>query len=92
MKRVTAILCHHKGTELILRSIKSLKQSKFVDLDIIVATSVENAAFHGTRTIYVRGGPAYKRNVAFRFTDSEYIAFFDDDIEATPTAISGGWN
>lgn len=84
--KVSAILCHHKG-DLILKAIKSLQAQKNVEIEIIVATSVEKAAFHGTKTIYVQGGPAYKRNVAFKFASHDLIAFFDDDIEATPTAV-----
>src|SRR3990167_5557614 len=87
MTKVSIILCHHKGRELVLRSIKSIKAQKFIDPEIIVATSEENTTFHGTTTLLVKGGPAHKRNVAFKFATSDYIAFFDDDIEATPTAV-----
>lgn len=83
--RVSAILCHHKG-DLILKAIHSLKAQKNVELEIIVVTSVEKAAFHGTKTIYVQGGPAHKRNIGFRFANHDLIAFFDDDVECRPTA------
>jgi GT2 family glycosyltransferase len=85
--KVSAILCHHKGRELILKAIASLKHQKNVEIEIIVATSVKDAVFQGTKTIYVQGGPAYKRNIAFRYASHDLIAFFDDDIEATPTAV-----
>ena len=84
--KCSVILCHHKGT-LINKAIFSLLKQKGVELEIIVATSVKNAAFYGTKTIYVQGGPAHKRNIAFRFASHDLIAFFDDDIEAKPTAV-----
>src|SRR3990167_2227669 len=86
MIKISAILCHHRG-DLILKAIHSLQAQKNVDLEIIVVTSVEKAAFYGTKTIYVQGGPAHKRNVGFRFATHDLIAFFDDDIEAKPTAV-----
>lgn len=86
MLKVSAILCHHKGG-LINKAIFSLLKQKVVELEIIVATSVKDASFYGTKTIYVQGGPAYKRNIAFRFASHDLIAFFDDDIEANPTAV-----
>ena len=87
MHKVSAILCHHVGRDLILRSIRSLLNQKNVELEIIVVTSDKTANFHNTKTVYVQGGPAHKRNVGFRFATHDLIAFFDDDIEATPTAI-----
>lgn len=86
MIKVSVIICHHRH-DLILKAIRSIQAQKNVEVEIIVATSVEKAAFHGTRTIYVQGGPAHKRNIAFRFASHDLIAFFDDDIEATPNAI-----
>lgn len=86
MIRVSAILCHHRG-DLILKAVQSLKAQKNVDLEIIVVTSVEKAAFHGTKTVYVQGGPAHKRNIGFRFATHDLIAFFDDDVECRPTAV-----
>ena len=86
MKKVTAIVCHHKG-DLILKAIKSLQAQKRVEIEIIVATSVPNASFYGVRTLYIQGGPAYKRNIAFRYATNPLIAFFDDDIEAYPNAV-----
>jgi len=85
--KVSCILCHHKGEELIKNSIESLLSQKNVEVEIIVASSVPGANFEGTRTIYVEGGPAHKRNVAFRFAQHNLVAFFDDDIRAYPTAV-----
>lgn len=86
MTKVSVIICHHRHN-LVLKAIRSIQAQKNVEVEIIVATSVEKAAFQGTRTIYVQGGPAHKRNIAFRFASHDLIAFFDDDIEATPNAI-----
>jgi len=86
MFKVSVCLCHHKG-DLILKAIQSLKAQKYVELEIIVATSAEDRVFYGTKTIFVKGGPANKRNVALRYATHDLIAFFDDDIEATPTAV-----
>lgn len=83
---VSVIICHHKG-DLILKAIKSLLAQKQVTLEIIVATSVRDASFYGAKTLYISGGPAHKRNVAFRFASHDLIAFFDDDIEARPNAV-----
>lgn len=84
--KVSVCICHHKGT-LINKAIYSLLKQKGVEIEIIVATSVKNASFYGTKTIYVQGGPAYKRNIAFRYASHDLIAFFDDDVELRPTAV-----
>lgn len=90
--RVSAILCHHKGT-LIDRALASLLKSKGVDLQIIVATSDETRFLKweknpAIRFVHVKGGPANKRNIAFRFAEYPLIAFFDDDIEVKPWTVS----
>ena len=80
-------MCHHLGRDLVLKSIRSLQNQKNVEVEIIVATSDKTANFHGTKTIYVQGGPAHKRNIGFRFATYDLIAFFDDDIEAKSMAV-----
>lgn len=72
---------------LILKAIKSILLSKFVDLEIIVMTSMKDASFYNTKTVYTQGGPAAKRNMGLRFANHDIIAFFDDDVEVTPTTI-----
>lgn len=90
--KVSAILCHHKGS-LIDGAVSSLLRSKGVTLDIIIATSDEACFkrfkdFHeSVRPILLQGGPAHKRNIAFRFAEHPLVAFFDDDIEARPWAV-----
>lgn len=85
--KVSICICHHKGG-LIIKALDSLKKSVGVTFEILVGTSVKGAAFKDAdRTIFIQGGPAHKRNMLFRYAQGEYIAFFDDDIEAHPTAV-----
>ena len=85
-EKVTVIICHHQGN-LVLPAIASVLKSRGVEVELIVATSVQNAAFNRVRTLYLPGMPARKRNVAYRFATSDYITFFDDDVEVEPRAI-----
>ena len=79
---ISVIICHHMGS-LILNCLESIKKSKNAEYEIIVVTSdksiekFENA----DRTVYSPYGPAYKRNVGYRFASGDSIAFFDDDTE-----------
>lgn len=85
---ISAILCHHKGRDLLLKSVNSLLQSREVEFEIIIATSDETLKHvNGARVIQIKGGPAHKRNVASKYAEGEYIAFYDDDIEATPYSM-----
>lgn len=53
-----------------------------------MATSDETLTeLPGTKVIQLKGGPSNKRNVATRFAQGDYFAFFDDDIEATPYSL-----
>lgn len=89
--KVSAILCHHKGN-LIHKAVESLKASLGVDLEIIVVSSDTDCVKHywdvkGVNCVYSQGGPAYKRNVGYRFSNHPLIAFFDDDIEVRPYTV-----
>lgn len=85
---ISVIICHHKGRDLLIQSVESLLRSLEVEIEIIVATSDETLIdLAGARIIQIKGGPAHKRNVASRFASGKYLAFFDDDIEATPHAL-----
>lgn len=93
MANVNCVVCHHKGN-LIVKALESLEASLEVDFNIIVATSdhPNNVAalkkkFPKVKFLEIAGGPAHKRNVASRFADGEFIAFFDDDVEVTPYAL-----
>lgn len=89
--KVSAILCHHKGT-LIHKAVESLKKSLGVDLEIIIVSSDTDCVKHywdvkGVNCVFSQGGPAHKRNVGFRFSEHPMIAFFDDDIEVKPYTV-----
>lgn len=90
---ISVIICHHKG-RLIDKAIISLLDSAEVEFEIIVASSDAEGRINLLRTkfpqvkfIDVPGGPAHKRNIASRFAKGEYLAFFDDDIEANRYAL-----
>lgn len=91
--KISVIICHHKG-RLIDMALDSLMKSAEVDYELIVATSdvVENikalqTKYPTVRFIEIAGGPAHKRNVACKFAGGEFIAFYDDDISATPYSL-----
>ena len=92
---VSAIICHHRGT-LLYRALETLLESKGIDLEIIVATSLDLKdriiqEFHvkhpEIKFMKIDGGPARKRNYAAQFAHGEYIAFFDDDVEVEPDCV-----
>ena len=85
MEKISIIICHHKG-KLIDKAVDSLLLSRDVDFEIIIASSDQDCVdrFSDRKKItsfFCLGGPAKKRNVAFRYAQYPYIAFFDDDIE-----------
>lgn len=84
--KISAILCHHRGT-LITKAIDSLLLSRNVILQIIVVTSDPSYKDDRVTVIYAEGGPAHKRNIGFRYAEHQLIAFFDDDIEVTLYAL-----
>lgn len=90
---ISVIICHHKG-DLIKKAIESLQASREVGFEIIVATSGDKEHIDVLRSHYpdvqfveMKGGPAHKRNIACRYAKGNILAFFDDDIEATPYAL-----
>lgn len=83
---ISVIICHHKG-ELIHKAVASFMDSREVEFEIIIASSVRAFSIPLTQTIYVEGGPAHKRNVASRYAKGDYLAFYDDDIEVTPYSL-----
>lgn len=89
--KVSAILCHHRGA-LIDKAVESLLLSRNVALEIIIASSDQSCVSRyqnipNVTALYCEGGPAHKRNIAFRFAQYPLIAFFDDDIEVTLYAV-----
>jgi GT2 family glycosyltransferase len=77
---VSVVLCHHRG-DFVTRAIETLKQSRGVELEIIVVTSDESRDFPGARTVYHNSQPSEKRNVGFKYCQYNNVAFFDDDVE-----------
>ena len=83
----SVIICHHKGN-LINKALESLRKSEKVEYEIIIATSVPGIDFKlADKTLLIYGGPAHKRNIASRFANGEFIAFFDDDVEVKPHTL-----
>ena len=73
---------------LIYDAIRTIKESKHVDIEIIVMTSSRIFACpEDVKSVYCEGGPAFKRNESLKFTIGDYIAFFDDDVRVDDTAI-----
>jgi GT2 family glycosyltransferase len=83
IKQASIIIPHHTGN-FVPAAIKSIQQSKEVEYEIIVVTSVETASFEGARTVLCKGGPSHKRNVGARYATHDYLFFLDDDVEVTP--------
>jgi len=83
---ISCIVCHHQG-DWIERVIRSLRQSKGVEFEIIVVTSQRDLSFEADRTFYLPGEPAAKRNLGVSHTSGEFLAFFDDDVEVDPCCL-----
>ena len=83
IKSASVIIPHHTG-DFVPAAIKSIQQSKEVEYEIIVVTSVETVQFEGARTVFCKGGPSHKRNVGARYASHDYLFFLDDDVEVTP--------
>lgn len=82
---ISVIICHHKG-DLIYNCLKALKESKFVEYEIIVVTSDESKEHfkNAHRTVFYKGGPSAKRNFGARYASGKYYFFLDDDTEVSP--------
>ena len=88
--QISVIVCHHTG-KLIDDFIRSIKDSKSADFEIIVVTSDKEYSLKtikGVRIIYQQfAGPARKRNIGAMFAEGEYLAFFDDDVVVTSRCL-----
>lgn len=89
--KISAIMCHHKGTKFIKACIKSLLASEKVDLEIIVVSSVKGAKFYGSTTYYHVAGPSVNRNFGANKATGDYFAFLDDDVEVEPDCLYQMW-
>ena len=81
--QVSVCVCHHKGP-FIYKFVDSVKKSEGVDYEIIVVTSDGELAGKGIPGCFVINGPqmpAAKRNMGARLANTNYLAFFDDDVE-----------
>jgi len=90
MTVISLIVCHHVGRKLLQQSIDSLTGQIKIDFEIIIATSDETLKEEFgpyVKVVHIPGGPAIKRNIAFRYACGNFIALFDDDIEAHPEAV-----
>lgn len=77
---ISICVCHHTG-DLIYRCLDSIRQSKSVDFEIIVIADEYRDYGEDVRVVTCTDGPAYKRNLGFKFCKGDYIAFLDDDTE-----------
>lgn len=81
MNKISVIFCHHKG-DFIHKAVETVLKSRGVEVEVIVATSAEGLKLpKEVKVIEIEGGPAHKRNMAYRFATHPYIAFYDDDVE-----------
>jgi len=87
-------VCHHQGQDLLRRSIETLSKQKGSTYEILIITSrpVEELDpllydYPNVRIYHQPGEPAIKRNLGVQHAQGDYIAFFDDDIEADPDAL-----
>ena len=86
---ISVIVCHHKG-DFIYKFVESVKKSVDVSYEIIVMSSDENVYGNGIPGCIVFNGPpmpAEKRNMGARIARGNYLAFFDDDVEISPTCL-----
>lgn len=86
---ISVIVCHHKGN-FIYKFVDSCKKSIGVSYEIIVITSDDQLAVTGIPDCRVFNGdqyPAAKRNMGARVSKGKYLAFFDDDVEISPTCL-----
>ena len=83
----SVVICHHK-LRLIDACLDSVKESKGVDLDVIVVTSDPTYKVPDwVRQIDCDDGPAGKRNVGAAYAKGNYIVFLDDDLTITPYTL-----
>ena len=89
---ISVIVCHHTGT-LITGFLKSLNESVNVKFETLLVTSYKMKEIKPLLQGYVRvidstsAMPAKKRNMAATHAEAKYLAFFDDDVEVTPTCL-----
>lgn len=83
---ISVIICHYIG-DFIYDCVKSIKQSKKVDYEIIIVSDNPSLEVAGCQIIHSEEGPAFKRNLGAYYAKGEYLAFFDDDTHIMPYCL-----
>ena len=93
---ISIIICHHKGT-LLYQTLESVYASQDAVYEVIVVSSLyldnpilkyARAKWKEAKFIQCEGGPDVKRNLGAKYAKGYYLAFFDDDVELTRSALS----
>jgi glycosyltransferase involved in cell wall biosynthesis len=93
MPLVTVIIPTYQRPHLLGRSISSVKNQTFSDLELIIVDDgdggakdfdLPHAGFKTTVLTTPHGGPGMARNAGLHASDSRYIAYLDDDDEWLP--------
>src|SRR3990167_4958866 len=85
--RVSVIICHHTGQDLLARCLASVATSKGVEVETIVVPSDPTYLNEEARVYFLQDGPAAKRNLGVRQASASMIAFLDDDCEIGPYTL-----
>lgn len=84
--KVDIVVCHHKGN-FIQTFCDSLQKSVGINWNCIIVTSDKNLSISDCTTIHSEVMPAQKRNIGVSKCKSDYVAFFDDDVELDPYCL-----
>ena len=93
MPRVTIVIPTYNRPALLPRALASVAVQTFCDFDVVIvndggkwpALYAPSILGHTVQVLHeCRGGPAAARNAAISASDSEYVAYLDDDDEWRP--------
>lgn len=95
MPRVTVAIPTYNRPGLLPRALASVAAQTFSDFDVVVVNDggewpedSRSISGHSVRVLHrQRGGPAAARNTALVASDSEYVAYLDDDDEWQPNHL-----
>lgn len=96
MPRVTVVIPTYNRLGLLPRALASVAAQTYGDFDVVVVNDGGNwseaipclISGHSVRVLHrERGGPAAARNTALAASDSEYVAYLDDDDEWQPNHL-----
>ena len=96
---LSIIVPTHKRAPLLRRTLQSIKDQSFTDLQVIVVSDVADLPtmqvcheLLGPRDSFVRragvNGPSASRNLAMQLAQGEYVMFIDDDDAYQPGALA----